>query len=132
MPYKDPQKAKDRMRRNYLKNREKQIQRQKDRRKANPFEVDTKNIISKFKKRSGLPMTYEEYLILYKRDNGKCQICEKINDTKRRIALDHCHRKNIVRGFLCDRCNRGIGFLLDDISILEKAIIYLKKYEKKI
>lgn len=130
MPYKDPQKAKENMRKNYLKNRDKQIQRAKERRNANPFEVDSKNIISKFKRRSGIFITYDEYLNLYNKSGGVCQICGKKNKDSRRIAIDHCHRNKKVRGFLCDKCNRGIGFFDDDILILENAIKYLQNAKK--
>lgn len=126
MPYKDKEKARENMRKNYLKNRDKQIKRAKERRAANPFEIDTKNILSKFAKRSGIPLTYEEYMELYIKSGGICQICGKQNRlNKRRLAVDHDHKTNKVRGFLCDKCNRGLGFFDDDTDKLNMAIIYL-------
>jgi hypothetical protein len=31
-----------------------------------------------------------------------------------------------VRGLLCQKCNSGIGYLNDDVAMLERAINYLK------
>ena len=44
------------------------------------------------------------------------------------LNLDHCHDSKAFRGWLCRSCNTGIGSLGDDISGLEKALIYLRKH----
>lgn len=55
---------------------------------------------------------------------GECAICNtNITDT---YQVDHCHNTGSVRGLLCKPCNMGIGFLKDDIGILENAIKYLE------
>jgi hypothetical protein len=57
-----------------------------------------------------------------------CEICRKTEDDNgRRLAVDHCHITGKVRGILCNGCNRGIGYLGDDVERLENAIKYLKK-----
>lgn len=40
-------------------------------------------------------------------------------------CLDHNHKDNTFRGWICDRCNSGIGKLGDDIDGLVKALNYL-------
>ena len=59
--------------------------------------------------------------------NNKCKICEKEESANRRLAIDHCHKTGIIRGMLCTNCNLGIGNLQDNISLLYKAIEYLKE-----
>jgi len=47
------------------------------------------------------------------------------------LAVDHDYfeGKLRVRGLLCGNCNRLVGICQEDISILEKTIVYLKKYK---
>jgi len=40
--------------------------------------------------------------------------------------LDHDHSTGEFRGFLCQRCNSGIGKMQDDPAIMLRAIAYLK------
>lgn len=42
-------------------------------------------------------------------------------------VVDHCHTKNKFRGWLCHKCNRGIGAFTDSVEILERAIKYLRE-----
>ena len=46
------------------------------------------------------------------------------------LVMDHNHTTGKFRGMLCNHCNRGLGHFLDDISTLEKAILYLKDRDK--
>ena len=58
-----------------------------------------------------------------------CDCCSKATPT---LILDHDHGTGKFRGWLCYRCNSGIGQLGDDIAGLEKAIYYLRNhYERK-
>lgn len=73
-----------------------------------------------------------EYEELHKKQNGNCAICgkpesatDKHKTELRQLAVDHCHKKNIVRGLLCTNCNLGMGHYKDNIDILLKAIKYL-------
>lgn len=60
-----------------------------------------------------------------------CDICgfrknhSKPSSPKNRICVDHDHTTGEVRGFLCNRCNRTLGLIQDDLAILEKMIQYL-------
>jgi len=51
-----------------------------------------------------------------------CPICN--NHTKVWI-LDHCHTTDSFRGYICDRCNRGLGCFGDNYETLKKAMLYL-------
>jgi hypothetical protein len=52
-----------------------------------------------------------------------CDCCGKGG----KLHLDHCHKTLSFRGWICGRCNSGIGNLGDEISGLQMAIDYLKK-----
>lgn len=81
----------------------------------------------------------EHYNYLLKQQNGLCAICSKAEsavDSKkratsktRRLALDHKHGTQKVRGLLCYYCNLMIGYAKDSIEILQSAIDYLKKHQ---
>jgi hypothetical protein len=56
-------------------------------------------------------------------DNSICECCGKV----KKLALDHEHTNYEFRGWLCSKCNVGMGNLGDTIDGLQKAIDYLKK-----
>lgn len=75
-------------------------------------------------KEKGVPLAwYHETLT---RQNNCCAICSKPENGKR-LAVDHCHTTNRLRGLLCSNCNTLLGLAHDDIKTLERAIEYLKK-----
>jgi len=76
-------------------------------------------------------ITIEDYEELYLRQGGKCGICDRTYDGAKKLAVDHCHERNVVRGLLCENCNRGIGMFKDDIGRLKLAITYLKNSKRK-
>jgi hypothetical protein len=71
---------------------------------------------------------YNELLIS---QNYKCAICQENpngwNGQSGRFDVDHDHKTGKVRGLLCSSCNTSLGKFKDDISILKRAINYLKK-----
>jgi hypothetical protein len=70
----------------------------------------------------------EQYDEMLKRQNYSCKLCNKtVEDNKQRLAVDHCHDTGKVRGLLCSTCNLGLGYFLDDASLLSKAIRYLNE-----
>lgn len=70
------------------------------------------------------PAEAESY---FQSHNGECDLCGLRETVNRSLAVDHCHDTGKIRGMLCQRCNRGLGFLRDDPELLAKAIIYLQK-----
>ena len=71
-------------------------------------------------------ITPEQYFALYDLQKGKCAICLTEPTTKRGLHVDHCHTTKQVRGLLCHGCNVALGSFGDNVSLLEKAILYLK------
>lgn len=64
-----------------------------------------------------------EYSILLEKQKGVCFICGKRQ--KKSLAVDHCHKTGKIRGLLCDRCNRGLGFFKDSAENLLRASHYI-------
>lgn len=54
-----------------------------------------------------------------------CDVC----NLGGRITFDHCHNSNKFRGWLCHNCNTALGLVRNDITVLEKLIIYLRTAE---
>jgi hypothetical protein len=79
-------------------------------------------------------LTEADYDNLVKIQNGLCAICKKPETSsnqhvlQKRLAVDHCHKTGKVRGLLCSKCNRGIGYFNDSTDLLYKAIIYLEGF----
>lgn len=84
------------------------------------------------KKLSNLKMYYgiskHDFYFLLKKQKHKCSICgyKQYPYDKKWPCVDHDHKTKRIRGLLCAMCNKGIGFFKDDITLLEKAIKYLK------
>lgn len=83
----------------------------------------------------GYQITVEEFWQMHRAQNGLCAICKQPETVKgnhnhkpgpRRLAIDHCHETEIVRGLLCGRCNTAIGLLGDDPARVEAAARYLR------
>lgn len=94
---------------------------EKWRQKQNPESIKERKRNTWRKKRYGI--SSKEYDQIYLQQEGKCIICHKFYKS---LDIDHCHEKLIIRGLLCGKCNRGLGFFNDSILLLENAINYLK------
>ncbi|KFM19761.1 Endonuclease VII protein [Marine Group I thaumarchaeote SCGC AAA799-P11] len=57
-----------------------------------------------------------------------CPICQKTKtrEHNNEICLDHNHKTGKIRGWICGSCNSSIGKFNEDISVLERAIHWLK------
>lgn len=72
--------------------------------------------------------TVDEILNLW---DGSCKICNKIISLNSRDrAIDHCHVTGEFRGWLCRKCNVGLGCFDDSIERLESAAKYLSNRQR--
>ncbi len=72
-------------------------------------------------------LSLEEYNQMLSDQGGCCKICNRHSSLfKKALNVDHCHKTGKIRGLLCKDCNLLLGKVRDDISVLEKAITYLK------
>jgi len=58
----------------------------------------------------------------------QCEICLVMIKT----VFDHCHINGNFRGWICDRCNRVLGSVKDNILLLKAMIKYLESANDKI
>lgn len=85
---------------------------------------DRKSLVSSY------GITLEDYDKMLSDQGGVCKICGGSNSESARknsLYIDHDHVTGVVRGLLCDRCNRGLGMFLDDPTRLLQAVSYLTK-----
>lgn len=66
-------------------------------------------------------LTSKQIRALQDKQQGKCAICGKI----RFLVLDHDHKTNKARGYLCRGCNTKLAGI-DDIDFMGRATEYLK------
>jgi len=71
-------------------------------------------------------ITLADYDRMLEEQNGVCAVCGQ-QDKHYRLAVDHCHTTNKVRGLLCSPCNLGIGKFKDQPDRLEAAAAYLRR-----
>ncbi len=64
---------------------------------------------------------------MLKEQEGKCAVCSKVPENK--LNIDHCHKTGKIRQLLCRGCNTALGHVNDNIEILEKLILYIKKHD---
>ena len=87
-------------------------------------------------------ITVEELEAKVEAQGGKCASCGDpiaVRSGQGGAHVDHNHGccpgnqscGKCLRDVLCFRCNRGLGFFLDDPERLRKAIDYLTKWQKE-
>ena len=79
-------------------------------------------------------ISLEAYNVLSDSQNNLCAICKKtetrtLGHKVTSLVVDHNHETGKVRGLLCMFCNTSLGFMKEDIKILNNMINYIKKYK---
>jgi len=110
--------------------------------KLNYWKQNNKSLTTEYKKRYrdlnrkeirdyGLRYRYginsEQFDKIFESQGRLCAICGSDKSDSRNFVVDHNHKTGNIRGILCSYCNRGLGIFKDDVDIMTRAILYLKK-----
>ena len=68
-------------------------------------------------------LTDEAFQKLRATQNDVCANPHCVQDAE---VVDHDHETGLVRGLLCQRCNKALGMVNDDTEILDGLILYLR------
>lgn len=79
-------------------------------------------------------ITEEIYNTILNKQGGGCAICGlketavgKITKRVKPLSVDHDHNTGKIRGLLCEKCNHGLGWFMDNKELLINAVNYLER-----
>jgi hypothetical protein len=85
-------------------------------------------------------LTAPQYDALLQQQKGVCMCCKQPEtrvpfyrwgrcaiDKPQRLSVDHCHKTGVVRGLLCDKCNRLTGALEYYMDRVMPVLQYLQR-----
>lgn len=109
-------------------------ERNRKRMTENPERYKYMKRVAFIKRKYGVSM--EWYAAKLDEQGGKCAICGASENPKggvrptENFCVDHDHETGAARGLLCHKCNTAIGSLGDSVVGVQKAIDYLKMYNR--
>jgi len=125
-----------RSKKNYAKNREREIARVKkwqeenrerhlgmQRKRRSTPEYKAREREAHLKRKFGI--TAAQYDAMLASQGGVCAICGDAPKDDVSLHVDHEHGSGRVRGLLCMRCNNALGLLKEDEELLWSALTYL-------
>ena len=74
-------------------------------------------------------LTLNEFDEMLKNQNDKCVICNSNFTILKKPCVDHDHETNQVRELLCQKCNTVVGFVYEDLNIVNNLYNYIKKHK---
>jgi transposase len=76
----------------------------------------------------GQKVTPEQYAEVMATKPDVCEVCGRPQQGRKKVlGLDHDHDTGELRGWLCHKCNAGIGMLGDDLDGIARADAYLRR-----
>jgi hypothetical protein len=61
--------------------------------------------------------------------NNACAICGRPCRTGKRLAVDHDHETEKVRGLLCISCNVHLGWYENNVEAVQEYLLHVSRYE---
>ena len=86
-----------------------------------------RHFISRLRIQFGI--TPDQYYAMLEKQNGVCAICGFPPNARMKLAIDHCHVTNTLRGLLHNGCNSALGLLGDTSERVMQAVRYLRESE---
>lgn len=118
----------------YLENREYKLE------KSREYRLKNRERVLHGKRRQVYGIDEKTYNKMLKEQNFVCAVCKnpetsKVNkgpnaDKTNSLAVDHDHSTGKIRGLLCNRCNRALGYLKDNINLIYSLAEYKMKHQK--
>lgn len=71
------------------------------------------------------------YAKLLANQKNQCALCNLLlpeNPKRGEIHVDHCHRTGKVRGIVHRACNVVIGYAMENVQLLQKAVAYIERH----
>jgi hypothetical protein len=59
--------------------------------------------------------------------DGLCECCGGYVPNKSNWQWDHCPANKVFRGWICKKCNTGIGLIGDSLESVMKVVSYLER-----
>lgn len=80
-------------------------------------------------------LSFDRYEAMVEAQGNRCSICGSQPDPQgvkaaSRLHVDHDHISGAVRDLLCNRCNMGVGYFLDDPARLRAAAAYIERHRQ--
>jgi len=118
----NPEKVRTSSRKYRAANPEKARARQRKYQAAHPEKIRENARANNLRRNHGI--TSEEYDALLVTQDGRCAICERGDEC---LCVDHNHVTGVIRGLLCQGCNKALGFMQDNPGLLGQAANYLRR-----
>ena len=90
-----------------------------------PRNKDRRSLSARRRTLAEFGLTLEDEERILQEQGYRCAICEGPSGG-RWFHCDHDHQTGEFRGFLCGKCNKGLGLLGDNVDGLRKALAYLE------
>jgi RNA polymerase-binding transcription factor DksA len=133
--------TKERRKKWYVQNREREIERVRQWAMANPDKIADRIAASHGTERKKLAdrksylkrkygITIADYERMLEAQGGVCAICGEARPEERTLHVDHDHETGVIRGLLCFRCNNALGDFREEYELFQRAADYLDRDEE--